>query len=539
MDKEIIFEIVREILETSGLEISSPQEIAELMAQTMDALQDAGAKPVSPMRVSALTAMAVCGPLRGLPDDDVCDELEDLAGQFCDESDSEAIVDLVTAYGCGWRRDLGSHDSGWNGLWAGAFTRLVKRLRGICHTVSRSLGSRLNVPFPSNHEGLIFLLEDSAQRVASMLVQPVAPMTIGERLTISAGGADDPIFAGLSIETDQAWHEDIPTGARAVYQCSAGGARDSVHDIGFEVGDIIRIVSSETESNVQIWTVNYQTKRHEKKPKAGDELGFYGSTRLDIRVCTCGRKDCVRMHRLSAWDPGEEFGKLQYFLLNALRGKMQTVKAKDFAQSLLGSYWARHGWIDGSRLRLAEVVHRACPHEECREQDANQAFRIYLGDRCDRCGTVAKSETPLVTREHLIVVGAERSFWEFREYWRCGNPDCRVPDLASEGRTIVDPNEAMIRNACHCRECGESVWSREQYAEIEAGLADAKTMLEAARKLNTARVAQTCHNCGQPCEAMSYCTICESNGRSPRLPARPSWYFAPVRAEPPIAEAVR
>ena len=533
--REIIIDAVRAEVRNSPVDLGEPNSFAGLIRVASAALQDRDAAPLSTVRLHSLTAMGILGPKSGYPDDDQCELLHGLVEQYCEVSDHESLWDLVAAFGCGWHREPGILDSGWDGLWDASFTYLVKRVLVICQSVYKSLIGNLRVQFPPG-ERPEPLLPQTANYIATMLVQPVAPLTAGSSFLVTAGEDDDPVYAGLSITTD-AGRQTIPTGARAVYQCTNGEAGDESFGIGFVAGDVIRMVSSETVSNLQVWSDNGQTKKHEKKPTSGSQLEFLGQATLAVYACTCGRNDCAQRHRLSAWNPGARFGKLQHFLYNAIRGKMQSIKAKDFAQSLLGSHWAREGWGGGARLRFGEVIHRACLEDDCRARGDKNSIRYYMGDRCDRCGVGATAETPLATRERLIVVDTEQLMWEFREYWRCGGTNCKVPELEREGKTIVDPEIAIRKNARRCASCGDGFWPDAQPTEVGQHFIGSNTLLAGVRALESARRQQHCHACGEQGRIPYYCRVCELNARDSELPARPSWYFFSARPPGPPADA--
>ncbi len=524
MKKEIIIEAVRREIRACNIDLGRPTEFVGLLDVASEALRNADTDPVSPARLQSLTAMGLLGPKTGLPDDGQCETLEDLVESYCEESDHESLLDLVAAFGCGWQRDPGILDAGWEGLWDASFTFLVKRVHGICRSVYRSLTERLHVQFPAD-DNPEHLLQQTATYLVTNLIQPVAPVATGSLFTISAGGADgDPIFAGLSVTTDAGWEEDIPTGARAVYQCTDGKAKDESVEVSFATGDIIRMVSSETVSNIQIWSENAQTKKHEKKPIAGGKFEFSGGAALAVHACTCGRNDCGQTHHLSAWDPGDEFGKLQHFLFNAIRGRMQSIKANDYAQSLLGSYWARHGWGTGARLRLAPVIHHVCQNDTCQTANPDEGARVYMGDSCDRCNGAANVDTPIVARERLIVVDTEFPLWEFSEFWRCGEKECCVPGLNTDERTLIVPTHVRLKNAI-CSVCRGPYWSENQKAVLGAALADSPTRLQAVRESNAAQ-GKACSSCNGNGVGIVCCDQCQTAGRAGKLPPRPTWCFA-------------
>ena len=501
MTKEVVIEAVRQQVREAGLDLASPQEFPNLLEVAATALRAANADSLEPACLRTLTAMGALGPRIGLPEDELCDTLCALVEAHCEPQDHEALLDLVLAFGCGWRRGLGAAGTGWSGLWTPSFRGLEKRVLAICGTVYRALTEKLHVRFPAEDDPAP-LLPHTATVLVTMLIQPVAPVAINRLLIVSAGNTDgDRIFAGLTIRTDAGWEEEVPTGARAVYQCVNGDAQDASQGIGFAAGDVIRMVSSETVSNLQVWSRDAETKKHEKKPTAGSEIEFSGSVDLHVHACTCGRKDCADRHHLSAWNPSDKFGKLQHFLYNAIRGKMQSLKAKDFAQSLLGSAWSRNGWGGGPRLRMAETIEQ-----------------VNVG-----------TNKALIAHDRLIAVDTAQSIWELREYWRCGTANCEVPDLPGEGKTIIDAEDSIGRHVGTCVHCGNAFWSADRALTINQHFADAKTLLAGARGLEKSRRSEACQSCGAPGRTPNYCWVCEKSGRRCELPSRPSWYFTSGR----------
>ena len=535
MDIEILFEAVRAALRESRLDLGNPAEFGDLVRVVGDRVPDMGGDAAETQPFITLVGMGLLGPATGLPDDHQVVELTHLAETFCKADDVEAILDLVATYGCGWQREIGA-GSGWDGLWPASFTAMSKRVHLVCQLVSRLLHKTLFVDYPASDEAVSSLLETAAN-VTKILVQPQAPGPVAGTLAIQAGHADgDPIFAGLSVTSDRGWEEAIPAGARAVYQCTDGTARDERTGAEFAAGNIVRMLSSDTRSNVQIRDSDNATSLREIRPTAGDHLAFSGDVALSVWGCTCGRKDCASLHRLQSWDPAAEYGELKTFLLSAVRGQMQKrrqqaekLKAKDFAQSLLGSYWARHGCGDGARLRLTEqLVHRLCTNPECPGRTHQGAAHTYAGSRCDRCATPATDRNPLVAVERLIVVGSAIESWSLGEYWRCGNAECQVPGPPAGRQTLIRAETAIREQAGLCTHCGERLFTDSRVGQVAECLTNAATALQGAIALNELRRQTECPHCERSGEPAAYCTACSQQGRPPALPASPSWFFAPA-----------
>ncbi len=515
-------------MRTACVDLDGPTEFRGLVEIALSALRLNDVPTPITVRLNMLTAMGRFGPEQGFPTDKQCEVLQGYVTELCDEDDLGAIFDLVAAFGCGWQRNTDFHSNAWTGLWDLSFLSLVKRVRLICYRVSELLNDRFSLRYPTEN-GIKLSMSAASTFVAEALIQPSAPVSIHRSLGVMAGGVDgDPIFSGLSVTTDAGWHEEIRTGARAVYQCVQGNARVKKPKLHFEAGDVIRMTSSETRSNIQIREGHDQVIRKEIRPTAGKSFSFQGNVALTIRACTCGRRTCAQLHRLDAWNPAAEYGSLKNFLLNAIRGTMQAFAAKDFASNLLGSYWARHGCDDGSRLRLAEVAHHACLSAECHEQGENDTIHYYVGNQCDRCNSGANDDTPLVIQERLIVVGAAIESWEFKEYWRCANDECGITDLNPNIGPLIDATSAVKKKAWQCNACGGNFFGEDAINALSQCIAGSKTLLTAARELDELRLRSQCQNCDAQGSPAAYCSICERHERTNQLPGMPRWLFAPA-----------
>lgn len=541
MDIETVFGIVCAELDDSRLSIGTSKEFSRLVENVIRELAEQNDELDSADRrqIQVLTAIAVMGGCFKSPGDAICASLEAYADKYCDQQkngDFEYLdlLDLVAAFGCGWGRELSS-GSGWDGLWGGSFTYLVKRVERITRHVYRMLRNDLHVLFPVDDP--VEPLRETATAITAMLITPTAPMMpVKNCLTISAGGRDgDPIFAGLSIKTDAGREEDIRPGGRAVYRCTDGKADDPDSKFGFRSGDVIEILSSDTRSEVMTWTDGNRNSL--KRLFAGRALNLAGDPTLEVWACTCGSLECERQHRITSWDPGQEHESLQNFLYVALKGRMQHIRARSFSASLLGSFWARQGWGSGTRLRMGDVAHHVCVNAECSAGSHAQGVCVYMADACDRCGAKVTDETPIVKREALLlVVNTIHPLWELKEYWSCGADDCDPPglDTREENHTYIEPVKSEIERKLRvCGVCDGEFWSYQEAARL---LEDArkqdengnpipeKTKREWLKRLERLRKKRTCNSCGQPAIAIVYCVVCRD--AASRLKRDPTWLFA-------------
>lgn len=550
---DVIIEAVREAIRIGHIDLERPENYRGLIEVALSAIELNDTPALSEARLHTLTAMAAFGPDKGLPSDEQCKTLEGHVTRFCANTDLGAIFDLVAAFGCGWQRDMDMHSTGWDGLWEMSFQSLRRRVQRICYTVSGLLTSKLFLQFPTGDDTRISMLEAS-NFIAKMLIQPSAPVSVYQSFEILAGGRDgDEIFTGLSVTTDAGWHEEIPTGTRAVYQCVQGTAHEADPTRYFQAGDEINMTSSETRSTIDILRGDGEVKPPQIRPKAGKLFSFEGEVALTIRACTCGREDCAQVHELSAWNPAAEFGSLENFLFNAIKGPttkkasnatngvQNDIKAKAFASNMLGSFWARHGCDDGSRLRPANVVHHACMNPACQEPGKSDSNHYYAGNRCDLCEAGVTDDTPIVMKEDwLIVVGSAIEEWEFKEYWRCGNEKCALPGLKHKYGPLIDANKAIERKArkCGCPKAGKNAkvcdadfFGDDAIAAVTKCFSGSETLLKAAKKLNELRERSHCQSCNAKGAPASYCSSCTDQKRIEQLPRSPRWLFARAKLQ--------
>ena len=548
-DIAFVFGVVCGELDKLGVAVNSLEEFARLVELvTCKLRENTDMDAISRPRIQVLTAMAIQGGCVKLPGETMCEQLEGLAVEYCKQEkgrqeglDARSVLDLAAAFGCGWNRDL-KRNPGWDGLWTGSFTYLVRSVEKIARSVYQSLhadgakGRRfkirnLHVQFPQDDP--VEPLLETATFISAALVQPTTQKPAVTYLRIAAGARDgDPVLAGLTVTTDADWEEDIPPGGRAVYRCTDGKAHDNDRDRGFGAEDVIRLLSSDTRSEVNIWTDG--KNRSQTRLIAAQEQNFTGNAKLELWACTCSSPDCELRHRITSWAPWNDYQTLQNFLYHALRGKMQSITAKEFAVSLLGSYWARQGWGNGARIRLARVAHRVCSSLKCVQLDDAPGVRVHMGAQCDRCGVTVTDETPVVLRDRLIVVNTIQPMWAIKEFWGCNRNGCHPSGLPEKNNHTLF--EASIGSVMHkfaeCGHCSEEFWSRDEALTIlenarkrdeNGATIPAKTLRECVRRLDRIRMKRVCQACGQPAVAIVYCAVCQD--ATSGLKRDPTWLF--------------
>ncbi len=250
----------------------------------------------------------------------------------------ERLLDLVLAYGGGWRRSIAPEAHGWDGRWERALTTLTDRVGRHIQDAHQQL-LKHHVPFPADAECL-----DAAFPLVLRLYRPLSPLTLGtgETLVFTASAT------GAMITTEAGHREHVPPGAKAVFSVrTVDGSPIQLQRSGHRPtltapnGATLRVTVMDFETRITLKQEHTETTA---KLAVGEALRLAGPARLESWECTCGHTLCAERHRLASWNPTAPYGSLANFLAAAVKGPLPTLQVNSFLQGMLFAYWAREGF---------------------------------------------------------------------------------------------------------------------------------------------------------------------------------------------------
>ncbi|MEN8131928.1 MAG: hypothetical protein ABFS45_17450 [Pseudomonadota bacterium] len=482
---QLICDMVRAVSEAPGhqlqdnpLELRDFEPLVQTVSKNVELQRRQGN---APHELEMVAAMGWLGPRTGFPPSDMRADLFERFRQvnqqrWKTEARRKCILGLVTAYGCGWARNINSPTEGWNGQWEGARVALT---RVIAHSVQDAYNQleeqQVGIEFPEPSYDAAIL--------AIRLLKPLSHIDVDpdKALRIESGEINSRITIAGRVETD------LPPGSKAVYTYKGArrGAlisKDGRPPIPLLSGAKIVVESRDGGTRPKV-SFNNGLKARELPLKPGQSAVIEGPASFEVWECTCGWKHCHQKHRLAAWSPEGPTRFLTNFIASAVKGPQLRIRANSFLQqSMLGALWAREGFT--GRLRIAERWYRVC--RECGDE--------YLeGDRHCRTGHPVTPTTERKTEGGLITDGTSVPLWKQQEGWRC----------SSCNKLYIAPLEKVaMKKLMRCGNCGHHLFIEGEMMKIFEKKA---TLLGRVRELNKKRSGHDCPKCKHELTELCWC----------------------------------
>lgn len=295
-----------------------PENLDQLLAAAGAALGT-----VDQNELLTVTVMCWLGPGRQFPHAALRQEVLDLARRF-GIVDRSRVLELVTAYGCGWKRSgLVRNGKEWDGEWIGAYTAMVSIIKKFVFGTHRALEARV-IGYPKQSNAGNSNGWDAARDAGylfAVLVRGASslPFDNNDVLAIICTEDDSRVEAN-----GKQYQRPVPPGAKAVFSYTSGNQgmlTRGTKALPLLRGTRIVITSQDFETRVTVHPPGWISGAGSApfvKLGVGDIAEIRSPAALEDWGCTCGWHLCEQRHRLAAWDP--QTVNLDNFIASAVKG---------------------------------------------------------------------------------------------------------------------------------------------------------------------------------------------------------------------------